>query len=442
MTEPASTAPAQLTATVQSSTPPRVQLVATNITDVAAGLLTNPSFEGGFTGWTQPAAAGVTRNIRPEDAADPTAVLPPADGDRYAHASVANAATEWKLLRQEVAIPAVGDFYARVQTTGTTGQGRIRLIPMIGAVEQTDLVVTDTLDLDPTIWQQLATPTVGVDATIDRIAVELRGIGSTAGGTFEVGFDAAQIVQSGTEPGTITITRTAEGDTVPVRGALEVVPRTDTFVVVDNEAPFGVPLVYTLTQTYADGTTSTVESNEVILTGVELPWLTNPITGEGVDATIADWPELSYPGRQTIVDVSGRSAPLVISDVRGTPTSELVVLTRTRDQLVRLRHLLHTGDVVQVRPVCGAVEAAYLAVGEVTETRYRPAGDGAGSDWRRLVTLAAQAVDQPTPRIPAVGDTLADLAAYVPTTLADLATAFGEDATLLTIAQTHVGGDL
>lgn len=235
----------------------------------------------------------------------------------------------------------------------------------------------------------------------------------------------------------ISLMREVDGVRSPVRGAQGMPVPNDALVITDNEAPFGKPVTYVLIKRYTNGTQVEYLSNAVTLT-TALPWISHPITGLGVAATITEWPELTYAGRQTIVAVAGRSRPIVISDRRIAASSELVMLTKTRDALLDLRALLATGDPLLVRPICDAVEGDYLAIGDVSEARVKPNGEGAGSDWRRLVSMDVQAVDAPDTAIPAVGDTLQDLADYAPGTLAELADAFGAGATLLTIAETNV----
>lgn len=249
-----------------------------------------------------------------------------------------------------------------------------------------------------------------------------------------------QITATDVPAGTATLYRLAEGQRAPVRGMVAATT-SPTMIAVDSEAPFGVELSYELVVTLADGSTQETDTLDPVTMSTDLPWITHPITSAGVSLTITDWPEFTYTARQTVVPVAGRATPIVVSDVRTAPSSTMVVLTRTADQLKALRQLLATGDVLQARAVCGAVEDDYLSIGDVVETRLKPSGKStdpvqAGSDWRRLVTLNVQSVDRPATAIPVVGDTLADLATYVPTTLGDLAVAFGADATLLTIAQT------
>lgn len=242
------------------------------------------------------------------------------------------------------------------------------------------------------------------------------------------------IEELGTTPGVLTLMRIVAGIRAQVRGAVNLASDDDSVLIVDNEAPFGVPVSYELTWTLGDGTTTVVTSNTVQLSA-SMSWLSNPITGEGAPVTIATWPELTYSARQSVLDVAGRVSPVVVSDLRTSASSEMVVFTPTRAVLMMLRQLLATGDIILLRPVCDAVEGDYFAVGEVTEARLDPSD---GSSWRRLVTLELQVVDQPSPAIPAIGDTLLDLHNFVPGTLEDIHAAFPDPDTLLTIARTRL----
>lgn len=235
--------------------------------------------------------------------------------------------------------------------------------------------------------------------------------------------------------GALTIYRVVGSTYTPVRGLSNLQPTTSTVVGYDQAAPFGVEVFYTMEFVRDDGTVTEDTAGPLVLTS-DSSWLSHPITGQGLPVTIVTWTEWVYAARQSIVQVSGRAAPVVVSDKRLRPTSELELFTATREDLMTLRELLATGDILQMRPVCDAVEPDFLAIGDVTETRYVEAGPGTGSDWRRITTLACQAVDQPAPAIPAIGDTLENLANYVPGTLADFPSTFGEDGTLLTIATT------
>lgn len=245
-----------------------------------------------------------------------------------------------------------------------------------------------------------------------------------------------------------TVYRVVDGAATPVRGGINIYPDAAGALVLDDQsAPFGVEVTYRVEQVDATTGTVTEQTSFPVTLTARGPWLSLPITGEAVQLTIVDWPEKAYAFRGSVIGVAGRTAPIVVGDKRLAASSTLTVLTRTKAELLALRDLLASGDVIQIRPVCGAVEAEYVAVLDVTETRYKPASkptDGgvpAGSDWRRLVVMPVQVVDEPPRSIPALGDTLADLHAYAggtTSTLGTLASATFPGGTLLTIAQTDM----
>lgn len=430
-----------LTAAVQDTEPPRVLVTASDLGAVPASLLANNRFDspaGVTTGWTTNPA--VVSGYTPGPVAD----LPADEGTTYLLATLTGA--DGDLLSQAAAAAAGTTLQATagVAASEDTTHALTLTLTATAAGAPVGDPVTDTLD-GVWGWQDLATDPLLLPPGADGILVTLTVAGATAAA--QVAVDHVVLISVSDAPGTIDLYRVVDGARTPVRGAAGATPSAGSMLITDNEAPFGVEVSYVLTQSFEDGTIRETASGVARL-HADLPWLTNPITGDGVALTIVDWPELAYAARHSIIPVAGRVAPVAISDVRTSAASSMVVLTRTREQLVALRTLLATGDVILARPVCEAVEGDYLAVGDVSEARYRPTSPRddprpAGSDWRRLVTLAVQAVDQPSPAIPATGDTLLDLSEYVPGTLADLAASFPDPDTLLTIAQTalkEVGG--
>lgn len=416
----------ELTATVQGSEPPRVQIVATGFVDPSP-LITNGSFESGLTGWTAPGAVlwdGSQAAWAPD----------PADGASYLRKNL-TVAGEQVVASQQLTAAAGSEIVASAQIAGTDGGGSItlRLTSTDGGVS-TGVVVIDTVTAAED-WQSVNTSVLTLGPGDDGALLEI--LATPFATPMDVLVDAVHATTVGST-GTATLYREdLDGVRSVVRGAIGVTPTGGALVLVDHEAPFGVPVTYVLVQELAGALVET-RSNPVTL-AASLPWVTHPVTGQGVALTIETWPDLSYSARQSVVAVAGRAAPIVVSDVRLAAVSELTCITRTRDQLFALRELLATGDVLLVRPVCGAVETQFLAVGDVVESRIKATSrrhdpNPAGSDWRRRVSLSVQAVDQPAPQIPARGSTLLELHNYVPTTLADLADAFGPGATLLTIA--------
>lgn len=445
-----------VTAAVQGGSPPRIVVTVEDAIIPTVDLLTNGSFEtpdlGGASTdfnpvpWYEFVTAKAPTTTRapfvlrqgPSSLSGQT----PADGARFFLAAYTADAAKRRIvaMAQDVAVsPGVrvkADAKMQASNANTADSSiYLQVVPTKAGVDGGSPGLGQNTAPTYGAWQSLhaeATIPEGYDGVSIRAVFD--GAPVTSGSVSLI--DA--VTATAGEPNLSSLSLVREVDEIrsPVRGA-QGIPNDPDMVVIDNEAPFGKPIRYIYIKTYADGSTVETVSNVVELT-TDLPWISHPITGVGVQATITEWTDLTYAARQTIVAVAGRARPIAISDVRLAPSSDLTLLTKTRDALTELRGLLALGDVLLIRPACDAVEGDYLAIGDVTETRVNPTGDGAGSDWRRLIKLEAQAVDIPDTAIPAIGDTLADLAAYVPTTLADLATAFGANATLLTIAQTDV----
>lgn len=444
-----------VSATVQPTEPPRVTVTVQSVVTPTRALLFNGSFEtpdmAGSTsayvpngGWVNGLAAGA--DVAPytiRQGPNANVSIAPALGYRYFVSDFSSSTKQRATVYNQTRPATEGERIkadAKVMASNVSGAGTgyfaLQLIPLKGTVSGS---VNGIATLDgPTwgTWQALHAE-VTMPPGFDNVMVSLYYSANPYAGASQLLIDA--VAASAYEPAisTVSLMREVDGVRSPVRGAQNIAAPGSDLVITDHEAPFGKSVTYVFVKSYTDGTTGETVSAPVVLTTAR-PWISHPITGVGVTATITEWSELAYAARRNVIAVAGRSRPIAISDRRLAPTSQVTMLTKTRSDLLALRTLLGLGDVLLVRPVCDAVEGDYLSIGDVTEARVKPTGDGAGSDWRRLVSMDAQAVDIPDTSIPAVGDTLADLNAYVPTTLADIATAFGANATLLTIAQTNV----
>lgn len=446
-------------AAIQPTEPPRVRVTVEDVVTPPVSLLTNGSFEtpdmGGGSGnfspvpWYEYLTVNSPGAIRApfvmRQGPSSLTSMAPADGARYFIAAFTADATKERSIWMAQDVPVSPGLRvkadAKMQASNASGAGNgaliLQVVPMIGNQAATTSGIA-TID-GPTYgaWQSLhaeATIPPGYD-TVSIHAI-FQGDATTLGSLALI--DAVTATASEPDIARMSLMREVDGVRTPVRGAQGITSASD-LVINDNEAPFGKSITYVYVKTYVDGTTSETYSDPIELT-TALPWISHPITGVGVSGTITEWSELAYAARQTVIPVAGRSRPIAISDKRLAPTSELTMLTKTRSDLLAMRDLLSLGDVLLVRPVCDAVEGDYLSIGDVVEQRVKPTGEGAGSDWRRLVSMNVQAVDIPDTAIPAIGDTLTDLAAYVTTTLADLSAAFGAGGTLLTIAETNLTG--
>lgn len=210
----------------------------------------------------------------------------------------------------------------------------------------------------------------------------------------------------------------------------------DPLVVVDREAPFGAPVQYVVSWVRTDGSTGSAMSDPVFLSA-DYPQLSDPFTGEHVDATVETWPQIAWTYGTVVMDVHGTGdavpQPVVISGPQQAGQSSLGIRFDAHNVggPVRLRTLLRSGRVILLRAPCATVEG-YFAVQNLTETRVTQ--DAA--DPRRRVTLEVVHVGPPDTFLPATLPTLADLAAFEPGTLADLA---GDFETLRDIAVADLG---
>lgn len=217
-----------------------------------------------------------------------------------------------------------------------------------------------------------------------------------------------------------------DGDRVPVRGY---VSRTDLpdVVAYDYEAPLARPVFYVVVVTRTDLTRSEWAAGPVQLDATH-PVMSNPLTGDHVTLSAVEaWPELAYSGRSQVIPVIGRAAPVVVSDSATTPSSQPILRTDTLPMRRTVRDMLTTGQVVLLRAPEPDVEDTYLVATEWSEVRVTTSA----ADVRRRHQLTATHVEPPSLELASPGDTLADLAAAVPTTLLDLSAMFP---TLLDVA--------
>lgn len=208
----------------------------------------------------------------------------------------------------------------------------------------------------------------------------------------------------------------------PVRGAFNrALTVSSATVVRDREYPLSRPFLYVLRYVDAVAGPVTVYSNWCEPLERELPRISNPITGEGVDATIVTWPEFTHEARSSAFDVDGRSAPYVVTSTMRAPTSQLLLRTLDATGWRGLSRLIRLGQVLHVRATDPALDDGY-----VLPTRYLLSRiSNRAVDTRRLHTLDVTESGQPSPQIVASGTTLQDIAdAYPGESLADIAADF------------------
>jgi hypothetical protein len=228
---------------------------------------------------------------------------------------------------------------------------------------------------------------------------------SSPGGELTVTFNTttfpprAELKVSWPGASTATITRTdPSNEQFPVRLAEPaLLDGSGSWSGADYLLPYGVGVTYTLTS-------AQMTSSPTVVTGVfdvpvgwqaalihpQAPSLSAPIILKA-DA-LAD--ELR-PARQTALVVMNRNRPVVVSDVRGAPSSTLTVWCDTEQQVQALNGVLADGSALWL--ACDArlglaVPQVYVAIGDQNKGRPREApGDFQG----RTITLPFQEVDRP-----------------------------------------------
>jgi hypothetical protein len=206
-------------------------------------------------------------------------------------------------------------------------------------------------------------------------------------------------------------------------------PTADTsFLTVDAELPFGVPVTYVAyvngSARYATGaTTYTLAGGKVALT--------DAVTGLAVETVIFAWDEIDRDRSASVFRVGGRNV-VVMSDL-GQYEADITFFFDTDDGNAQMTELLEnaTEGTVQIRQPGGYVDVdSYAAITTAKITRFSQDG----SDPRRTWTVHAVQVDGWAPSLAATGWTLQDIYDHygATATLQDLSNDY---ATLLAVAQ-------
>lgn len=224
----------------------------------------------------------------------------------------------------------------------------------------------------------------------------------------------------------VALYRVVGGVRTAVRAGTAVDVTDPSFLVLDAEIPFGVPVSYVATVNGVEYTTSPVTYT---LPGGKVA-LSDAITGLAAEVVVSAWPSQSYDPRSSVFRVAGRN--IVVSTPTSMWTGSLELYVEATSSVENLRALIAnaTEGILQIRQPGGydGVDAYFVAVG-VAIRRYSQDG----SDERRIIALDAVEVEGWAPALEAQGFTYADLeAAYTGLTYADLA---GDYATYLLLAQ-------
>ncbi|MEV6684447.1 hypothetical protein AB0N28_03730 [Streptomyces sp. NPDC051130] len=167
------------------------------------------------------------------------------------------------------------------------------------------------------------------------------------------------------DDGALTAIRGETGDmtAVPITG--------DVAVATDYEAPLGVPLQYSVRvytgSDYLRAASRSVVIPEPPVTDVVVKDPVQPVRSSTLTVdTVPDW---TRAARQGVHQISGRTTPIVITDVRTSRTGTMTVVTETRDDITRLWWLLESGNTLLIQwPSTWGEQDVYVQVGDVQET--------------------------------------------------------------------------
>lgn len=225
----------------------------------------------------------------------------------------------------------------------------------------------------------------------------------------------------------VTFYRSVDGILTALRAGADDAVSDTSFLVVDSELPFGVPVTYVgkvgaVTYTSA-AVTYTLPGGQVAVT--------DAITGLAAELVILAWDSLDYDRQATIFKVAARN--IVVSGPLGQAEADITFYTETRTASEDLFALLTdaTEGVVQIRQPGGYDDVdGWYSITSVKKTRFSQDG----SDPRRTWIVHAVQVDGWAPALEARGFTLQDIYDFYGATgtLTDLS---GDYATLLALAE-------
>jgi len=239
----------------------------------------------------------------------------------------------------------------------------------------------------------------------------------------------------------VTVTNMVIGDSVELyrivggfrtalRGANDLSVSDTSFIRLDAEMPFGVPVSYLAivagVEYTSSPTTFVLPNNRVVLS--------DALSGLAAEVIILAWDEKQYSKQASTFKVGARN--VVVSGPLGMFESTIELVTETMSSRDNLWVLLEntTEGIVQIRQDGNYPGVdSYIAVLTAAERRWSQDG----SDPRRITSVQVAEVDKWAETLEAHGFTLQDIAdAYTGQTLQDLSDDY---ATLLLLAQGEFG---
>lgn len=227
----------------------------------------------------------------------------------------------------------------------------------------------------------------------------------------------------------VQIYRVANGERVLIRGGTLASATDPSFVVIDGEVPYGLPVYYVAAvNTTAEYSTSPVTYD---LPGGK-PVLSDAITGDSSQFVIVAWDEKAYDRQASIFKAGGRNV-VVAGDV-GQFESTMQIFFEAWSSSQAFLALLSsaTENVLQLRAPSSEYEGVdcYIAVVAAAERRFSQDG----TDARRMWVLTVTQTDEWSEGLVATAFTYQDLADFYATASGTYATLASDQATYLSTA--------
>lgn len=226
----------------------------------------------------------------------------------------------------------------------------------------------------------------------------------------------------------ITVYRSVGGERTALRGGTSTSVTDTSFLVLDAELPFGIPVTYVARVNAA--TDYATSATAYALPGGKVA-LSDAISGLSAEAVILAWDSSTFQRQATVFKVGARN--VVVAGALGQPEQDITLYAETDTASALLLALFTdaTSAIVQIRQPGGYADVdGYYAITSAERGRFSQDG----TDPRRTWTVRAVSVDGWPSALQAAGFTLQDIYDYYGAsgTLADLAADYP---TLLSVAQ-------
>lgn len=197
---------------------------------------------------------------------------------------------------------------------------------------------------------------------------------------------------------TYTLVRSDPSGTVTVRGGYRHPAAGGPSIVVDYEAPFGVPVSYSVTaydSTGAASVPSPWSNPPVTLPDPTCPWLADAVVpASAVTVSPTVWAARQHTRTSSVLWPVTADSAVVIANTKPRPTSDIQLLTYTNGEAARLRTVLAAATAIFRPPSTWDWPGGYVYLDAITETRLSPKKP---TDQRRLWDMTMVPVLAPPP---------------------------------------------